>query len=389
MKTAIIWPKETFIPNSLYKRYVFMGEVASCLEAYGEVKVLDLSVTNVSKRFLAEFVSECRYIFMPVEVTTVREAVYITEYIRNYSKAKVVVYGTAPIYNPDFFARYFDIVVNTGYWTEILPLIASEQIDKLDINGKLYKLKSVAKELKWYYPDFSKLPMDEYMRISKGEVDLSVQIGCPFDCSFCSEKILHPHGIFVQRPVDNIINFINTYNFSDIFFDATTFTVDRKWVLELAEALIENEKKIRWRTVSRVDQLDDEICEAISQAGCYQIGLGIETLTSSIQKDINKEIGKHITDGINCLKKYHIEPRLFFILGLPGQTLSDVNAALDFVKTQNFKSRWKEYIPLSETSKFTTLDQYDCYRADQFFMHSVEGMNRETYMRVLLKNERN
>mgnify|MGYP002958581018 FL=1 len=89
------------------------------------------------------------------------------------------------------------------------------------------------------------------------------------------------------------------------------------------------------------------------------------------------------------MKKYHIEPRLFFILGLPGQTLSDVNAALDFVKTQNFKSRWKEYIPLSETSKFTTLDQYDCYRADQFFMHSVEGMNRETYMRVLLKNERN
>ena len=389
MKNAIIWPKETFIPNSLYKRYVFIGEVASALKACGEIKVLDMSVTNISKRFLAEFVKDCDYIFIPVEVTTVRESVYLAKYIHNYSKAKIVVYGTAPLYNPQFFAKYFDVVVNSGYWTEILPLIAAENSEKLIKDGKLFKLKYVGKDLGWFYPDFAKLPMEEYLKISKREVDLSVQIGCPFNCSFCSEKILHPHGLFVQRPVENIINFINTHNYSDIFFDATTFTVDKKWVLKLADALINNDKKIRWRTVSRVDQLDDEMCNAMSQAGCYQIGLGIETLALSVQKNINKNIGSHIMSGIKCLQKHNIEPRLFFILGLPGQTLNDVNAALDFAKVNNFKSRWKEYIPLNETSKFTTLDEYDCYRADQFFMHTVDNMDQEVYMKVLLQNERN
>ncbi len=388
MKSAIIWPKETFIPNSLYKRYVFIGEVASALNSCGETKVLDLSVNNVSKRFLAEFVQDCDFIFIPIEVSTVREAIYLNSYIKNYSKAKIAVYGTAPLYNPKFFRRYFDIVIASGYWTEIMPYIASGQTEELIINDGIYKLKKVNLPLNWYYPDFNKLPMDKYWDISKGEVDLSVQVGCPYNCSFCSEKILHPHGIFEQRPIQNIINFINSNNFTDIFFDATTFTVEKKWVLKLAKALIANPKKIRWRTVSRVDCLDDEICHALSQAGCYQIGLGIETLSAKIQNNINKNINSHILTAIECLQKHNIAPRLFFILGLPGQTLEDVKTAIEFTEQHNFKSRWKEYIPLAETSAFTSVDEYDPYRTDQFFKHQVINMDNETYMKVLLKNER-
>lgn len=388
MKSAFIWAKEPFIPNSLYKRYVFIGEVASAVSTLSDIKILDLSVTNVTKRFLAEFVSDCDYVFIPVEVYTVREAINLKSYISNYSRATVVAYGTASIYNPSFLSKYFDIVIASGLWNEVIQSIITKQFDKLDICQNIYKLKKYPSSTSWYYPLFDKLPMDKYIEISRGEVDLSVQIGCPFNCSFCSEKVFHPHGVFFQRPVEDIINFINKYDYHDIFFDATTFTADRKWVLNLCDALVKNNKKVKWRTVSRVDKLDDEICQAMKNAGCYQVGLGIETLSPNVQKSINKEIDSHIAKAINCLQNNGIEPRLFFILGLPGQTLEDVNYALEFTKEHKFKSRWKEYIPLKETSHFNSVEQYDVYRTDQFFIHHVENMTRETYMKVLLKNER-
>ena len=247
MKSLFLWPKETFIPNSLYKRYVFIGEVASSIQKFSEVEVLDLSVTNINKRALSMAVHDCDYIFIPVEVTTVRDAFNVSSYIRNYTKGKIVVYGTAPLYNPKFFSKYFDIVIASGFWTEIIPNILQNKLKGIIKDKNIYRLKTPPSDSQWFYPFFEKLPMDEYLKISKHEVDLCVQIGCPFDCSFCSEKILHPHPVFFQRPVDNIVTFINTVDFQNIFFDATTFTIDKKWVNQLCEQLIKNPKRVSWR----------------------------------------------------------------------------------------------------------------------------------------------
>ena len=134
--------------------------------------------------------------------------------------------------------------------------------------------------------------------------------------------------LYFGSNVPEIVKFFETNIYDRYFLDATTFTIDKKWVLNLCDAIrTANVPNIpKWRTVTRVDCLDEELCTAMSSAGCYQIGLGIESLSPNVQKNVHKVIQEQkIIQVFDMLKRNNIQPRGFFILGLPGQAKEDVD----------------------------------------------------------------
>ncbi len=208
------------------------------------------------------------------------------------------------------------------------------------------------------------LPMKEYKLTAtrtKGSgfcPTIILARGCPFNCQFCS----HPFGrTFRHHSVDRIVRevteLINNYEITQVNFEADTLTINKAFVLELCNAIIDRKLNIAWTCESRMDTIDEEMLLIMKQAGCWQISYGVESgsqrLLDSIVKGVTKE---KIIETFRITKKVGISIRGFFMLGLPTETKEESLKTIHFARKLN--PLWAQFtvtIPYPGTPMFEQL----------------------------------
>jgi radical SAM superfamily enzyme YgiQ (UPF0313 family) len=92
-------------------------------------------------------------------------------------------------------------------------------------------------------------------------------------------------------------------------------------------------KKIFWNVRSRVDTIDEEILDALKEAGCYRIFYGIESSDSTVLAKLNKGINlSHVERIIRYTDKIGISGFGYFLVGAPGDTRDTIQGTIDFAK---------------------------------------------------------
>ena len=211
------------------------------------------------------------------------------------------------------------------------------------------------------------LPMDKY-HLTASRVSgtafcptIIVARGCPFSCTYCSRTF---GKTFRSQSIDRIISEINsliaTYHVDQVNIEADTLTVNRKFIISLCNALIENKisEKISWTCESRIDTVDEEILRLMKSAGCWQISYGVETGTQRLLDLINKSITLQKVEEVFALtKNVGISIRGFFMLGLPTETRADSRATIAFAKKLDpFWAQFTITVPYPGTKMFEDLD---------------------------------
>lgn len=389
MKTLFVWPQEPFLPTSLFKHYVYIGETAAAAKNTGSgVAVLDLSVSKISKKSFVDTVDNSELIFVAVEPYTALSSRKLVDSIRSIdNQKKIIGYGTAVTLNPRIFTQIFDYVIPSGFYQDIVPNIIIGKNLKYD--NQQISLETMPKQLNWNSPLLEVLPVSEYNAISGGQLEINTQCGCLHNCSFCVEKRLFPKKAFYHRPPEQISKFVASTNASKYYIDATTFSQNKNWCIDVCKRLSMVPKEFQWKTVTRIDCIDEEIAYWLKQGKCKQVSLGLETTSKRLQKSVRKNIeNEQVERAISLLQKNNILPRALLILGLPGQTATDVQDTLEFVKKHNIPARWKEYQPLEKATEFLTLEEFRMFERDGFFYHNIPGIPKQQYMRILIEHAR-
>ncbi len=389
MKTLFIWPQEPFLPTSLFKHFVYLGETAAAAKNAGAaVSVLDLSVSKLSKRDFVNKVSNTDLIFVVVEPYTAMSAQRLVQSIRSVNQtSKIIGYGTAVTLNPNVFKQFFDYVIPSGFYQDIVRNIVRGSDLKYDNNE--VRLAVIPTELNWQQPQLDMLPVSEYNKLSDGQLEINTQCGCLHNCSFCVEKKLFRKTAFYHRPPQQISDFVAKTDASKYYIDATTFSQNKDWCIEVCQRLSKIPKDFQWKTVTRIDCIDEEVAYWLGKGKCTQVSLGLETTSKRLQKSVRKNIeAAQVNRAMSLLRQNNVTPRALLILGLPGQTLEDVNDTLDFVEEHNIPARWKEYQPLEWAEKFTKIADFQVFKRDSFFFHNVPGLSKQQYIRILLDHAR-
>lgn len=183
--------------------------------------------------------------------------------------------------------------------------------------------------------------------------------GCPFDCSFCSQRAINGTRYryrSTEKVVAELKKLIELYAPSNIVFFDDIFTVNKKRVVALCKAMIENglHKKAEYTIVTRGDCLDEPLLEALKNANFTGMAIGIETANEILMQDINKgETVQENIDGIRLAKKYDFKIDLIYILGLPGETRADRFAALKLAQDLDVaKARFNYITPYPGTKLY-------------------------------------
>jgi radical SAM superfamily enzyme YgiQ (UPF0313 family) len=335
---------------------VALATLASIAQKRGQVRLID---GNVEEMTIADLIADIRE-FGP-------DLVVINTGFPSIDKDMAVAKGIRDVF-PDIkilaFGVYFTLLEKEGFLN--YPFLDfgiigepedtfDEIICTLDENGKnfdrikglIYRDGSgvyVTQERplidnidKLPFPDRSLLKNDRYKlpHNNKPFTLINSARGCPYKCIYC---IVNPYyGRKVRNHsigyiIDEIKDCIDKYNIHEILFWEEIFTMDKNRVLALCEAILKNNLSINWAATTRVDRLDEEILIMMKKAGCYLLGLGIESGIQTILDNARKnQTIADITRAVNLCKKVGIKTMGHFIFGLPGETRETADETIKFM----------------------------------------------------------
>ncbi len=354
-------PKES--PWGLGRRFPPLGlaYVAGALEKAGfQVEVLDNyllkkpieDVKQEVKRLAPEMLG------MTCGSVTYRRCIETAKAVKAVLPAcKVVVGGWHPSYLPESMLEHpaIDYVVMGEGERAIVELAKS--ITKGEDNSAIAKISGLAyrrgekitKNAPTFISDLDQvpfparhlLPMHLYSRemeyLSVKPVDtMNVIRGCPYNCAFCETKKLWGskcRAFSPSRVVEELNHLLSDYGTKGIYFVGDNFTIHKKRTIELCKEIRKSKLDLEWVCDTRVDLISRELLKEMKVAGCRTIWFGVESGSSRILKNINKQISlQQALDAFKLCREEEIRTASSFMLGLPGETVKDMEASFKFAR---------------------------------------------------------
>lgn len=152
--------------------------------------------------------------------------------------------------------------------------------------------------------------------------------GCPFNCTYCSNHVLRnlADGRYVRfRSADNCIaemkHVLSRYRAEEVMMQDDVFTSRKEIVLEFCLKYRE-EIGLPFHVQTRVEYVTPEIFRALREAGCYRVGMGIESGNSYV-RDVTMHRRMDNEKIIQAFRWAHdagLTTESFNIVGVPGET---------------------------------------------------------------------
>jgi radical SAM superfamily enzyme YgiQ (UPF0313 family) len=200
-------------------------------------------------------------------------------------------------------------------------------------------------------------------------VPILTSYGCPYDCAFCVEKVLHP--VYQELPAADVVFMIEealrlTPQF--ITFLDDNFLLHLSRVMEVFDMCRQKQLNFRWACTARADvvsRLKDETLASLKRTGLVGIYFGIESGSQKILTLINKRITPDMVLDLNLrLRAKAIVPHYSFMAGFPGETRGD------FEKTVQLMDRLKQENPEALIWK---INRYTPYPGTRLFDVAVQS----------------
>ncbi len=382
-----------------------LGYLAAVLENAGKtVKILD---SPTLKYTITDILDEVKK-FKP-------DIVGITSTINDHYKAEILAQKIKKKYNskiilggphitsiPESFlnSNNFDFcVLGEGELTtlELVDAIEKNAPDFKNIKGIMYKSKrkAIKTEPRPFIGNLDDVPFPArhllpklsnyhpspatYKKLPVGTIISSR--GCPFQCIFCSKTIFGNNFRFrsAKNVVDEMEILVNDYNAREIRFWDDTFNANPERVIEICKEIIRRKLDIPWTCLARVNFIDKKTLRWMKKAGCWQLSFGIESGNEQVLRIIKKGLTKEmVKKALNLCKKYGIETRGFFILGLPGDDEKSMRDTIDFAKSLPLDNvNFNSLIPFPGTELWEIMKKYGEFDLKMSFKKYKPTMAKE------------
>lgn len=199
--------------------------------------------------------------------------------------------------------------------------------------------------------------------------------GCPGICSFCSKKTFGTKVRYFSpdRIVEEFFLLRDKYGAKDIAVLDDNFAANHDIILETSEKLIRRQFGISWSVEARIDGVNREILKALKRAGCSFICYGIESGSQRLLDYMNKKITKdQIRYTIRITKEVGIPIRGYFMLGLPTETLKEMEETVNFSMELDLDvASFSLFVPFPGTLEYQRALKSGCFPDPEFFHHMI------------------
>lgn len=219
-----------------------------------------------------------------------------------------------------------------------------------------YQRETIADLDSLAFPAYHLLPMEKYLQINvpfspvpQGSrvAQILTSRGCPIGCSFCASSNMYKK--FRHRSVENVMAEIQQlkerYAIDEIQFADDNLTLNREHSVEFFNAL--KDANLMWCTPNgtMVNTLTPDLLDLMARSGLYQITLSLDSANAKTLKNLHhKPVNLNSIPGLIAkAKEYGIFTHGTLVVGMPGESLSDIEEGFEYVMNN---------LPLTSISTF-------------------------------------
>ncbi len=322
------------------------------------VRIIDLQIPEIRRQWEAVFQSEKTDLVGITAMTPqVRQAHEIAERVKRIAPAvPVIVGGPHPSLLPEQTLREFpafDLIV-VGEGEETIVELASRlehhvPIADAAVQGIAYRMKGTViltsprpriRELDVLPNPHEHYDFDFYRKnnsagFTDNSVSLVVSRGCPYNCRFCATKNFWTRK-YISKSTDGVMNEVRhvlARGAEGIVFRDSTFNVNRQWIYEFCDKILQERLRFKWAMNARVNLVDYDSFRYMKQAGLDTVYFGVESGSQKILDFYGKGITLEQTEkAFTVCRKLKIRTGAYFILGALPETREDMEKTYRFVE---------------------------------------------------------
>lgn len=301
---------------------VFPTPAIGYLQAILKANGIDVTAVDLSGAFQSTDYDIVAVTFHSFSVRHARK-------IREYYKGRLICGGHHPSAMPDQMLSigYDQVIIGEG---EKAIMDVANGNTSAKIYGEISDIDSIP------FPDYTGLKYE-------GTMGLPVisSRGCCFDCNFCASTHFWNRKYRARTP-DNVLNeiaFRLRQGLRNWMFEDDNFTANKKRAIDICAGISEM-GKFNWQCASRAESLDEELCLALRQSGCRTVWLGVESLSQDSLDRCNKNTTvEKMLKGIEIAEDFGIETMSQFLVGIPGDTIENINETLKNIMRSKIKRK--------------------------------------------------
>lgn len=193
-------------------------------------------------------------------------------------------------------------------------------------------------------PAWDLVPLEPYLDRGLGfgvhrgrSVPVVATRGCPYQCTFCSSPAMWTTTYVTRDPadvLDEIEEYLQTYQADNIDFYDLTAIVRKTWVVEFCRLVLERGLRFTWQLPSgtRSEALDDEVVGLLRAAGCRNLSYAPESGSPAVLARIKKRVDlDRMASSMRAATRVGINCKANIILGFPGETHAEIRETLRFI----------------------------------------------------------
>jgi len=358
MKINLIIPPSPFLLDE--KVFMSLGilKIASVLEKYYDVNVIDLSGDKDYIDTIKKYLNEDVLFGITVTTPQLPNVVKINRLLKQHNKRVILGGPHVTLINSAYkneknknligratksmnqLKNEFDTLVCGDGELAIFKAINGEKyVDADDIKSDLFLKDEQFDDLP--FPARHLIDVNSYKFTINGVRGLSLisQLGCPFNCGFCSGRNSPTFRKIRNRSIDNIIKEIDllykTYDVKAFMFYDDELNLNSS-IYSLLKELIKYQQQhnvqFLFRGCIKAELFNETQAELMSKAGFKKLLVGFESGSDKILKNINKKATKlENTRCIEIAKKYDIGIKALMSIGHPGESNETIQETYDWL----------------------------------------------------------
>jgi len=358
MKIHLIIPPSPFLLDE--KVFMSLGilKIAAVLESHYDVNVIDLSGDKDYINTIKQYVNEDALFGITTTTPQLPNVVEINRVLKQYNKRVILggphvtlinsaykneknknVIGRATKSMKQLKNEFDTLVCGDGELAIFKAINGEKYVDADDVKSDLFLKDEQFDELP--FPARHLIDVDSYKFTINGVRGLSLisQLGCPFNCGFCSGRNSPTFRKIRNRSVDNIIKEIDllykTYDVKSFMFYDDELNLNSS-IYSLLKELIKYQQQhsveFLLRGCIKSELFNETQAELMSKAGFKKLLVGFESGSDKILKNINKKATKaENTKCIEIAKKYGIGIKALMSIGHPGESNETIKETYDWL----------------------------------------------------------
>lgn len=318
------------------------------------VKIVDATVDNINVSEMKSLISSFNPDIVGITINTFQTKnakIWLITVKEVNSNILTVVGGPHPsALGIEIFKDFQNIdisVIGEGEFTflEIVDGKKLEEIKGICYDGKINDPRPASTNLD-HIPltNFELVDLSKYSGISGLGKSMFIMAsrGCPSRCIYCNKSVFGTRVRYRSpiKVIEDIKHMHEKYGINEIYFQDDTFNLNRAWIEEILNLIIENKLNIdiNYRVAFRANKnlVDEKLLKLAKSANITEIFYGVESGNQEMLNRMQKALTiEEIKRAFKLTHEAGIKTIAAFIIGLPGENVKTIQDTVNIWKEIN------------------------------------------------------